>query len=353
MIIGNKKIWPPLLLAPMAGLTHSALRTTILGFGGVGLLSTEMLSSTRLPAENALHSPYLVRTPLETPLSYQLLLTNTNNIPAVFAALLRLQADVVDLNLGCPAPVVRKAGGGSSLMDNPDQVRKIVSCARKNSTLPLTAKIRLGETLNAEKLRDFCLMLEGEGVDMLTVHARLRRESFTRPPRWTWIAKVKEWIDIPIVANGSIDSVASARSCLAESGADGLMIGRAAATAPWLFAAIARDLYAADIPEQEICLPHLYQKFCSALLERFQPERRLGRLKEFTHYFAKNYFFGHHLASRVQASPTLEEAWKRALDFFAVNDSNGTAGLEASLDVGFRNAGGGCNNQIPNRGIFP
>jgi tRNA-dihydrouridine synthase len=353
MIIGNKKIWPPLLLAPMAGLTHSALRTTILGFGGVGLLSTEMLSSTRLPAENALHSPYLVRTPQETPLSYQLLLANASNIPVVFAALQRLQADVVDLNLGCPAPVVRKGGGGSRLMDNPEQVRKIVSCARKNTALPLTAKIRLGETLNVEKLRNFCLMLEGEGIDMLTVHARLRSESFVRPPRWTWIAKVKEWINIPIVANGSIDSVASARSCFAESGADGLMIGRAAAATPWLFAAIARDLYAADIPEQEICLPHLYRNFYIALLERFQPERRLGRLKEFTHYFAKNYFFGHHLASRVQASHSFEEAGKRAFDFFAGNDSNGSAGLEALLDVGLRDAGEGCSNQIPTVEIFP
>jgi tRNA-dihydrouridine synthase B len=345
MIIGHKKIWPPLLLAPMAGLTHSALRTNILEFGGVGLLSTEMLSAARLPAENALHSPYLIRTSQETPLSYQLLLVGEKNMPIVFSALHRFKADVVDINLGCPAPLVRKVGGGSSLMEDPAKVRKIVHCARKNTSLPLTAKIRLGETLDAQKLRNFCLMLAGEGIDMLTVHARLRSESFARRPRWEWVAKVKEWIDIPVVANGSIDSVASARTCIKESGADGLMIGRAAARAPWIFAVLARDIYKMEIPEPDVCLPYLYQKFIMALVERFQPDRRLGRLKEFTHYFAKNYFFGHHLASKVQASVSLEEAWSRSVDFFAENDPDGAGRLKSPFAWAVRGAEVDCSNQ--------
>lgn len=320
MIIRDKKIWPPLFLAPMAGLTHSALRTLILGFGGVGLLSTEMLAASRLPAENPCISPYLVRTDSESPLSYQLLLTGEENIPQVFDALHRFHADVVDLNLGCPAPLVRKSGGGSSLMEDPALVRRVVNCARKQTNLPLTAKIRLGEDLDAVRLRDFCVMLAGEGLDLLTVHARLRRESFARRPRWEWIARIKEWIDIPVVANGSIDSAASARACIAASGADGLMIGRRAAVTPWIFATIAREVYGACIPEADFWLPGLYRAYVKALVERFRPERRLGRLKEFTHYFAGNYPFGHHLSSRVQASGSMEEACRRAVDFFAEND---------------------------------
>jgi tRNA-dihydrouridine synthase len=351
MIIGQKKIWPPLLLAPMAGLTHSALRTTILTFGGVGLLSTEMLAAARLPAESDQHSPYLLRTPQELPLSYQLLLTEERKIPLVFAALHRLKADVIDLNLGCPAPLVRKTGGGSSLMDDPERVRRIVSCARKNTVLPLTAKIRLGETLDMSKLKDFCLMLAGEGIDMLTVHARLRSESFARPPRWKWIAQVKDWINIPVVANGSIDSIASARTCLEECGADGLMIGRAAARTPWIFAVLARDLYQMDIPEPDVCLPQLYRQFTRALVERFPPERRLGRLKEYTHYFAKNYFFGHHLASKVQASSSLETAWARAMEFFGANDPCGIPGLESPFAVNGQDPEVDCSNQNPEPGI--
>ncbi len=243
MLIGHKKIWPPLLLAPMAGLTHSALRTSILGFGGIGLLSTEMLSGARLPTEDVQNSPYLVRVTAEKPLSYQLMLTDERYIPQIFSVVHKCAADVVDINLGCPAPLVRKAGGGSSLMDDLGRVRAIVRCARRHTALPLTAKIRLGERLDTATLRDFCLMLEDEGIDMLTVHARFRQESFARPPRWGLVAKVKEWLTIPVVANGSIDSVDHARACLAESGADGLMIGRQAAVSPWIFAEIARELY--------------------------------------------------------------------------------------------------------------
>lgn len=304
----------------MVGLSHSALRTTILHFGGVGLLSTEMLAANRLPAEGAIHSPYLVRTNQESPLSYQLLLTSDSNISQIAAALHRLGADTVDLNLGCPAPTVRRAGGGSSLSEDPLRVRRLVAAMRRATTLPLTAKIRLGETLDEEKLRNFCRMLVGEGVDMLTVHARLRAESFARRPRWEWIGKVKQWVEVPVVANGSIDSVSGAQRCLTESGADGLMIGRAAARTPWIFAILARELYGMDIPEPEICLPCIYQGFVNALEQRFRPERRLGRMKEFTHYFARNYFFGHHLAAGVQSSSTLTEAWGRAMVFFQAHD---------------------------------
>lgn len=349
MRIGRQEIWPPLMLAPMAGLTHSALRTTLLGFGGVGLLSTEMLSATRLPAENAQLSPYLVKTAEESPLSYQLLLADEKPVANACAALHRLGADVIDLNLGCPAPMVRKVGGGSCLMETPDRVRCIVASARKNTNLPLTAKIRLGETLDAEKLRDFCLMLAGEGIDMVTVHARLRGESFARTPHWDWVAKVKGWIDVPVVANGGIDSVASARRCLEQSGADGLMIGRAAARTPWLFATLAREIFGMETPEPEVCLPQVYQAFVTALVQRFLPERRLGRLKEFTHYFAKNYFFGHHLAAKVQASLTLEEAWERALEFFAENDPI-AEGL--SSPFGDVSAAADCNSQSPAPGIW-
>ena len=223
---------PPLLLAPMAGLTHSALRTLLLDFGGVGLLSTEMLAARRLPVENERISPFLVRTARELPLSYQLLLTEAEEVGPAIEALHRFGADAVDLNLGCPAPRVRKRGGGSSLMDLPDRVRAIVAEARRQTDLPLTAKIRLGESFSEDKLRDFSLMLEGEGIDLLTVHARLRKESFCRPPHWQWVAKVKDWLSIPVIANGSVFSVADAKKCLQVSRADGLMIGRGAAYTP-------------------------------------------------------------------------------------------------------------------------
>ncbi|MHB1351130.1 MAG: tRNA dihydrouridine synthase [Desulfobulbaceae bacterium] len=332
---------PPLFLAPMAGLTHSALRTQLLAFGGVGLLSTEMLSARRLPAENALTSPYLVRTPCETPLSYQLLVTDSQELAPALAVLHRMGAESVDLNLGCPAPRVRLAGGGSSLMADPGKVRRLVAEARRRTDLPLTAKIRLGEALDEGYLRNFCLMLAGEGIDLLTVHARLRGEPFGRKPRWEWVGMVKDWLRIPVVANGGICSVATARECLRTSGADGLMIGRAAPEKPWIFADINREVFGLDSAPVEIDLPRVYLEMVTALEERFSPERRLGRLKEFTHYFARNYTFGHHLATAVQSSGSVEEACNRALAFFARHASEGRPSRGCSSEGDRLSAGPG------------
>ena len=314
--IRTLQIDPPLLLAPMAGLTHTALRQVLAGFGGVGLLSTEMLSAKRLPTENPALSPYLIRTAAEQPLSYQLLTSTAGEIARAVEMLHRFKADAIDLNMGCPAPAVGKFGAGVCLMELPIEARGIVSEARKRTSLPLTAKIRLGADLDERKLRDFCVMLQDEGIDMISVHARLKHESFAREPRWGWVAKVKEWVHIPVIANGGIFSVSDAKDCLAASGADGLMLGRGAATQPWLFAGIARELCGSDIAEQMVFLPAVYGSFLDLLQEHFRPERRLGRLKQFTHYFARNYRFGHHLAIKVQTSQSVDEARERAERFF-------------------------------------
>ena len=313
---GNIELKPPVLLAPMAGLTHSALRRTICGFGGAGLLSTEMLSAKRLPSENPAVSPYLIRTASEKPLSHQLLTSNAEEISAAMEALHEMKADAVDLNMGCPAPAVGRFGGGIRLMEQPEDARRIVAEARKRIPLPLSAKIRLGLELDERKLRDFCAMLEDGGIDMLSVHARLKHESFARTPRWAHLAKIKEWIRIPVVANGGIFSVQDAKDCLRISGADGLMLGRGAVIKPWLFAEIARDVYGSAMAEPEVSLPAVYENYIGFLKEHFRPEHRLGRLKQFTRYFAQNYQFGHHLASRIQSSNSLDEAWERAGTFF-------------------------------------
>ncbi|MFA5072688.1 MAG: tRNA-dihydrouridine synthase family protein [Nitrospirota bacterium] len=314
--VRNLQINPPLLLAPMVGLTHSALRQIIFGFGGIGLGSTEMLSTRRLPKESPRVSPFLIRTDLEKPLSYQLLVSTVEELAPAIEKLHELKADAIDLNMGCPARAIGKFGAGFSLMEQPKVVRLIVAEARKRTPLPLSAKIRLGIDLEENKLKTFCTMLENEGIDMLSIHARLKEESFVRNPRWEYISKVKDWINIPVIANGGIFSVQDAEQCLRISGADGLMLGRGAVIKPWLFAEIARDIYGYEIEEPAVSLPAMYGCFIDLLTELFRPEYRLGRLKQFTHYFAQNYKFGHYLASRVQSSTSMAEAQERSTAFF-------------------------------------
>jgi tRNA-dihydrouridine synthase B len=311
---------PPLVLAPMAGLTHTAFRRLVVELGGVGLLSTEMLSARSLAGEDP-SSPYLKRTPSERPLSHQLLVSAPKEVRPAVDVLHRLGAEAVDLNMGCPASEARNRGGGSRLMEHPDRARAVTAEARKSTSLPLTAKIRLGERLHGPSLRAFCAMLEGEGVDMITVHARLRAEPYGRRPRWEWVGKVKSWVSVPVLANGGIFGAEDARRCLSVSGCDGLMIGRGAAVTPWIFSEIASKVFGWPLAREPLpARPVLYRRFTAFLVDSFPPERRLGRLKEFTHYFSQTYPFGHNLASALQSSRSLEQALERAEAFFRRNE---------------------------------
>ncbi len=304
---------PPLALAPMVGLSHSAFRILVLELGGVGLFFSEMLSVTRLPIENETVSPFLCRTAAETPFFYQIFTSPGQDIVPAVDRLHSLNAQGIDLNLGCPAPALRKQGAGSFMPI--ESIKKTVADLRAATHLPISAKIRLGRTLDENSLISFCKMLEDEGIDLLTVHGRLQGEKFCRRPRWDWNGKVKQAVNIPIIANGGIFSVADARKCLERSGADGLMLGRGAVCKPWLFADIAKGIYHFETMP-EINIPDIYFRFIELLQERFLPERRLGRLKQFTHYYSSNFPFGHHLASGVQNSKTLEEAAGTAMEFF-------------------------------------
>ncbi len=317
------RLWPPLVFAPMAGLTHTALRSLVAELGGVGLLTTEMLSARTLPTERAEQSPLLARGPGDGPLSYQLLASSPAEIPPACQVLHRCGAAAIDLNLGCPAPAIRARGGGSRLMERPAAARALVAAARRCTDLPLSAKIRLGERLDEEALRSFCEMLEGEGVDLLTVHARLRGEPYGRRPRWDWIGKVKGWVSIPVLGNGGIFSLADARRCLDQSGCDGLMLGRGAVVRPWLFRDVAAGLWGVGGDRPLPPRGALFERFCGLMEERLAPERRLGRLKAFTHYFAQTFPFGHGLATAVQTSGTMAEARDRAAAFFAAHEPDG------------------------------
>lgn len=311
----------PVALAPMVGLSHSAMRLLLMELGGVGLLFTEMLAAKRLAQENEQVSPMLIRSENEKPLIYQIFLADEEPIGPAAAKLESIGADGIDLNLGCPAPQLRRRGAGGFLAEDRLLVQKIISTLRKATELPVSAKIRLGRTLDREKLIDFCKMLEGEGVDMLTVHGRLHGEKFCRTPRWDWIGFVKREVGIPVLANGGIFCVEDAKTCLDISGADGLMIGRGGMERPWLFNDIACAIYGQQGRAGFTVRQEVYFRFVELLEERFRVERRLGRLKQFTHYFSRCFTFGHHLASSVQTSHNMEEAVERATLFFAKTDA--------------------------------
>jgi tRNA-dihydrouridine synthase B len=317
IVVRGLIISPPIVLAPMVGLSHSAFRSLVQEEGGVGLLFTEMLAAKRLPHDSVLCSPLLIRDESEEPLFYQIIAAKEQEIAPAVNKLHKLGAQGIDLNLGCPAPTQRRMGAGATLAGNHVQLRKVLCCLRKSTELPVSVKIRLGPSLDVDALRSFCQILEAEGVDMITIHARLNGEKFCRKPRWAMIGEVKDAVSVPVLANGGIFSSADAKRCLELSCADGVMIGRGAVEQPWLCADIARDVYGLGLVRKHSESSEVYSHFITLLEERFAPERRLGRLKQFTRYFASTFQFGHHLASSIQNSNSVEEARQRAADFFA------------------------------------
>jgi nifR3 family TIM-barrel protein len=306
----------PLALAPMVGLSHSALRSLVAEIGGAGLFFTEMLSAKRLPAENETVSPFLVRGSDEYPLFYQIFTSDEKETDAAVERLDLLDAQGIDVNLGCPAPQLKRMGAGQELFNQSSKVVAVINRLRSRTNLPLSVKIRLGETENSVNLLACCKLFEDLGVDLITIHARLNYEKFCRKPRWAMIAPIAEHLSIPVIANGGIFSVSDAKRCLEQSGAAGLMIGRGAARHPWLFRDIARELYNVESVSEALTGRTAYLRFTALLYERFRPEKRLGRLKQFTHYFAANYQFGHQLASAVQNSFSMEHANEIAMEFF-------------------------------------
>lgn len=299
----------------MVGLSHSALRTLVQEAGGVGLFFTEMLAAKRLPHDNERFSPLLVRSAEERPLFYQIVTPSDEIIPAAVEKLHQFGAQGIDLNLGCPAPLLKRQGAGASLAEDREQLEKVLQVLRRCTELPISVKIRLGQSGDTRQLRDFCRFLQDEGVDLITIHARLHGEKFCRKPRWAVIGQIRDAVTVPVFANGGIFTVEDARKCLELSCADGLMIGRGAGENPNLCAEIAKNVYGMKVDGNR-SRREMYFKFINLLEERFAPERRLGRLKQFTVYFAAPFPFGHHLASAIQASRSIDQARERAADFF-------------------------------------
>ena len=318
---------PPLVLAPMAGLTHVALRQLVAEFGGCGLFTSEMLSCRAVPHESQQNSFFLKRLAGQRPFFYQIVGNDSQAMAKAIECLENAVDDTgqgpdgFDINLGCGAPRIRNNGSGAGLMRNADNAKRVVAACRSATSLPLTAKIRLGwDEEKADEVIRFAHMLEDEGVDAITLHPRLAKEKFKRRARWRYVGILKGELRIPVIGNGDIRSANDVFSRMSETGCDGIMIGRLAAAKPWIFKTIS-DAESPQKIDRRIDLEKLYLDFINLLKEHLPPERWIGRLKEYTHYFAENFHFGHNLASRVQSAGSMDEATQRALDFFKLHQT--------------------------------
>lgn len=303
---------PPLFSAPMAGITHSAFRRLLADFGGYGALYTEMLASKCILQEDEVQSPWLKRRPAEGKVIYQLLMADDARLPEIGARLRRLRPDAVDLNLACDAPPVQKSGGGANLFGDMDRMRAILRGLRAQFEGPLLVKIRLGQESDGwrERLRQRLRMFEDEGVDAVVVHTRYFREKLGRPARPWLYAELAEQTRLPIIANGDMHCHDfGARDTGPLSAVRGLMVGRMLVACPWL-------LGQRSNPNLSVDRVAIWNRYCDYLLEDFVPDIALKRLKIFTPYFARNFFFGHTLFTGIQNAADFATARARAQAFF-------------------------------------
>ena len=296
--IGPILIDPPLITAPMAGVTHSPMRQLIASYGKPGLFFTEMLSAKHISQDVKKNSLWVQRSEIEHPLVYQIFAASPEDAATGSREILSKNPEIVDLNMACPAPTIAKQKkSGAFLLSDLSLVEKMLSAMKTELNCPLTTKIRLGKKPDLLFLKDLVAIMEDCGVAAVTLHPRLTSEKLKRRARWEYIAHLKDMTQIAVVGNGDVQTKEDCFKMFQQTGCDGVMIGRAAIQKPWLFAEICGK-------EQELTPDFFRESYEDALrlIVSFFPESQaIGRLKEFTWYFSKNLLFGHNFAARLQS----------------------------------------------------
>ena len=249
MRFGNLQVNNPIVLGPMAGVTDWAFRTVCAEMGA-NITVTEMVSSRALVYKDQ-KSAKLLRKNEGSLCGAQIF----GNDPAIMAeaAVLALEisgCDFLDINMGCPMPKIANSGDGCGLMRTPELAGQIVSAVAKAVSVPVTVKCRLGWDKGSINVLDFTKRMEDNGAAMVTVHARTRAMLYAGVADWDMITKVKNQLSIPVIANGDIIDGEKAVKCLQRTGADGIMIGRAAFGDPWVFAEAKAALAGQPIAER-------------------------------------------------------------------------------------------------------
>lgn len=233
--IGNVGLSSPFLLAPLAGITDGPFRR-LCAEQGAALVYSEMVSAKGLWYKDKNTGKLLEILDGEKPVAYQLF-GHEPEIMAFAARELEGCGNVIfDINMGCPVPKIVKNGEGSALMKNPDLAHDVIAAAVKNTSKPVTVKIRAGWDAASVNAVEVARAAADAGAAAIAVHGRTREQYYSGKADWSVIAAVKSAVDIPVIGNGDVTDAASGLRMMEETGCDFVMVGRGALGNPWIFA---------------------------------------------------------------------------------------------------------------------
>lgn len=308
MKIGTLNLENNVILAPMAGVTDKAFRLITKPFGPA-LMYTEMVSGKGLLYKNKRTEVLLEVLNFEKPTAAQIFGHEPEVMSEIAERSLEFGADMIDINMGCPAPKIVNNGDGSALMKNPELAGKIINAVRKSVNCPMSVKFRMGWDDDSINAVEFAKTAENNGADAITIHGRTRAQFYSGKANLEIIKKVKESVKIPVIGNGDVHDGKSAKYMLDYTGCDGIMIGRAAQGNPWLFSSVLHYLKTGD----ELAPPTLEERSDIAekhlrLLVKFKGEHRgvLEGRKHMAWYF-KGLCGGAKLRNLINQCDTLEQ----------------------------------------------
>ena len=254
--IGGVPLKSHAVLAPMAGVSDRAYRELCVRFGAAYCVS-EMVSSKALSFNSKKSEELMEISDLERPCGIQIFGDDPKCMADAAKHALENKPDIIDINMGCPAPKISSNGSGSALMKNPRLCGEIVKAVTAVTDIPVTVKIRKGwddDSVNAVEVAKIC---ESAGAAAITVHGRTRQQYYKPPVDYDIIKAVRESVSVPVIANGDIDSAERAKKVMDITGCDLVMIGRATLGNPWIFSQINAYL---ENPNVKIHTPDLEER---------------------------------------------------------------------------------------------
>ncbi len=315
--IGGVQIRPATVLAPMAGVTDTVFRRFIRNLGGCGLMMTEFTSADGIVRhKDKKAKQYLTFYGNEHPISAQLFGSDPVTLADAARVVQGLGFDLVDLNLGCPAKKVVKCNGGSGLLRDLPLIRNIFESVRSAVTIPFTVKFRAGWNDKEVVHVNLAKMAEDCGLSAVALHARTREQGYSGQANWEWIAAVKDAVRIPVIGNGDVRSPEDAAAMIAQTGCDAVMIGRSAASNPWIFRQIEQYTLTGnyDLPGDADRYAMIRTYFAMLVEEKVGGAE--GKMKQFAAWFTHGVPHGAHLRKAVYEAKTSGEILNAVDAFF-------------------------------------